>query len=425
MGQSDEAFKSAVLEYKYSSPTLSILERVYLNDMWASVAEIYPRWLAPNLITLGGCCCILVMYALTLVYSPELEGDMERWQYGLAAVLFYTYQTLDGTDGKQARRTGSGSALGELMDHGVDACVTTFLTLTVSDGLGYGILSFWPWMFVLVGTLSFYLSNMTLVHNGRQFFFNLDVMEVQTLMIVSLVMVAVLGTDVATTWKFPVPAFLQTFETDLGGLLAQHEKVDFTRGFLVLREVVSFAGLVGVAYNFPQYVYGSLRPYLLKAENQPEHVKKGVTGTGILNWLHHMIVIVSFVTLGCASVFFGTRLKDPLRASSAMRSFSFVYAFCFGDLMDRVLLMRVARVKLPLIPISMVPVAVFTLLAAYDEKMLALEADIPILDSAKWWRCLVAVSFVIHQSFFATSVVRLANALGIHPFKIKYNTKQD
>ena len=36
------------------------------------------------------------------------------------------YQTLDGVDGKQARRTGTANALGELFDHGCDA-VSTFV----------------------------------------------------------------------------------------------------------------------------------------------------------------------------------------------------------------------------------------------------------------------------------------------------------
>ena len=36
----------------------------------------------------------------------------------------FTYQTLDAIDGKQARRTGAASPLGQLFDHGCDAVVT-------------------------------------------------------------------------------------------------------------------------------------------------------------------------------------------------------------------------------------------------------------------------------------------------------------
>jgi phosphatidylglycerophosphate synthase len=36
----------------------------------------------------------------------------------------FIYQTLDAIDGKQARRTGSSNALGELFDHGCDSMST-------------------------------------------------------------------------------------------------------------------------------------------------------------------------------------------------------------------------------------------------------------------------------------------------------------
>jgi choline/ethanolamine phosphotransferase len=36
----------------------------------------------------------------------------------------FIYQTLDAIDGKQARRTGSSSPLGELFDHGCDSLST-------------------------------------------------------------------------------------------------------------------------------------------------------------------------------------------------------------------------------------------------------------------------------------------------------------
>jgi ethanolaminephosphotransferase len=43
---------------------------------------------------------------------------------------------LDGTDGKQARRTGSSSPLGELFDHGLDSWAALFLPLAVFSALG-------------------------------------------------------------------------------------------------------------------------------------------------------------------------------------------------------------------------------------------------------------------------------------------------
>lgn len=43
------------------------------------------------------------------------------WAYIQAAIGLFVYQTLDATDGKQARRLSSSSPLGELFDHGCDS----------------------------------------------------------------------------------------------------------------------------------------------------------------------------------------------------------------------------------------------------------------------------------------------------------------
>jgi phosphatidylglycerophosphate synthase len=40
-------------------------------------------------------------------------------------VLTRRYQNLDALDGKQARRTGNSTPLGELFDHGCDAITTS------------------------------------------------------------------------------------------------------------------------------------------------------------------------------------------------------------------------------------------------------------------------------------------------------------
>ena len=43
--------------------------------------------------------------------------------------------TLDGIDGKQARRTGSSSPLGEMFDHGLDAWATSLLVVNMYSGI--------------------------------------------------------------------------------------------------------------------------------------------------------------------------------------------------------------------------------------------------------------------------------------------------
>lgn len=48
-------------------------------------------------------------------------GAAPRWVYAMGGLAVAVYANLDSIDGKQARRTGSSSPLGQLFDHGIDA----------------------------------------------------------------------------------------------------------------------------------------------------------------------------------------------------------------------------------------------------------------------------------------------------------------
>lgn len=99
-----------------------------------------PSWLAPNLITLLGLIAIYINIFTILILIPDLSSPAPSWTYySFAAGLFF-YQTMDNIDGKQARKTGSSSPLGELFDHGVDAlnCCLGGLVQSVCMGMGSG-----------------------------------------------------------------------------------------------------------------------------------------------------------------------------------------------------------------------------------------------------------------------------------------------
>lgn len=53
---------------------------------------------------------------IVLVYSPSTSPSSSSFAAGI-----WLYSTFDNVDGKQARRTGTSSPLGELFDHGCDA----------------------------------------------------------------------------------------------------------------------------------------------------------------------------------------------------------------------------------------------------------------------------------------------------------------
>lgn len=73
------------------------------------------------------------------------------WTYLFCAIGIFIYQTLDGVDGPQARRTGTSSPLGEYFDHGLDA-ITTF-TYAATAACIPGLQEYPMYLILLVGCM--------------------------------------------------------------------------------------------------------------------------------------------------------------------------------------------------------------------------------------------------------------------------------
>merc|ERR1712233_159046 len=81
-----------------------------------------------NLITIVGLVINIATSAVLVWYCPN-ASERPPWPATLAAAIgLFIYQTLDAIDGKQARRTGTSSPLGELFDHGMDS-ISMFLVM--------------------------------------------------------------------------------------------------------------------------------------------------------------------------------------------------------------------------------------------------------------------------------------------------------
>ncbi|OJI84155.1 hypothetical protein ASPTUDRAFT_75781 [Aspergillus tubingensis CBS 134.48] len=124
--------------YKYSSVDKSYISNYILRHYWNAFVEILPLWLAPNMVTLLGFLFIVGNVMLIEVYMPDLVGPAPSWLYYSFALGMWMYSTLDNVDGKQARRTGTSSGLGELFDHGIDSLNCTLASLLETAAMGYG-----------------------------------------------------------------------------------------------------------------------------------------------------------------------------------------------------------------------------------------------------------------------------------------------
>ena len=69
--------------------------------------------------------------------------QVPSWSLHLNGLGLFVYQTLDAVDGKQARRTGTSSPLGELFDHGCDAISMVVVITGATISLKLGQLPHW------------------------------------------------------------------------------------------------------------------------------------------------------------------------------------------------------------------------------------------------------------------------------------------
>ncbi|KPJ00732.1 Ethanolaminephosphotransferase 1 [Papilio xuthus] len=178
--------------YKYMAIDTSPLSVYVMHPFWNKVVELVPRWVAPNVLTFVGFLLTVLDFVLLSYYdydysaastsvhnmtSPDqpLNGHPEvipqKLWYLLAAFLFLAY-TLDGIDGKQARRTQTSGPLGELFDHGLDSYSVFFIPACLYSIFGRWDFSIPPIRMYYVMwnlLLNFYLSHWEKYNTGVLF----------------------------------------------------------------------------------------------------------------------------------------------------------------------------------------------------------------------------------------------------------------
>ena len=164
--------------YKYSCKDTSPLSNYVMHPFWNQVVKICPLWIAPNLLTFVGFLCCIAHNVLTWIYDYNYEAStldsaqpIPSGVWIAVSLLLFLSHTLDGIDGKQARRTGTSSPLGELFDHGCDSWSTVFITGTFYSVFGrnmdgYSISEFRMYCIVWTVFFSFHSSHWEKYNTG-------------------------------------------------------------------------------------------------------------------------------------------------------------------------------------------------------------------------------------------------------------------
>eukprot|EP00794_Sanderia_malayensis_P004903 gene4903-5551_t len=153
-------------KYKYKSLDTSPFAVYIMHPFWNQFVKIYPLWLSPNILTFVGWLFTFGNF-LTMSYidwdfkaahNNEIS-NVPRWVWFAFGVFQFFSHTLDGTDGKQARRTNSSSPLGELFDHGLDSMAVFLMTMSLFTVVGNGLRIdefFYGYLAIMLG---FYLAH--------------------------------------------------------------------------------------------------------------------------------------------------------------------------------------------------------------------------------------------------------------------------
>lgn len=70
------------------------------------------------------------------INSPNENYPIPKWVFLVTGINVFVAYTLDGIDGKQARKTGTSTPLGELFDHGLDSYSSLFIMVYVFSLFG-------------------------------------------------------------------------------------------------------------------------------------------------------------------------------------------------------------------------------------------------------------------------------------------------
>lgn len=113
-------------QYAYSAQDGSFGDLYITVPLATKLVEKLPWWLPANIITIISNSNVLLAFVITLTAH---RVNWPIWIF--IPILFFIYVVGDATDGMQARRTKTGSPLGEFTDHFLDTFVTGILEVSV------------------------------------------------------------------------------------------------------------------------------------------------------------------------------------------------------------------------------------------------------------------------------------------------------
>ncbi|KAJ8721597.1 hypothetical protein PYW07_002372 [Mythimna separata] len=166
-------------KYKYNSVDTSVLSNYVMHPFWDWCVQFCPVWVAPNLLTFSGFLLTVLNFFVFSYYDYGFyamskdnhnNDHIPNWVWAASAVTLFTAYTLDGIDGKQARRTGTSGPLGELFDHGLDSYSAVLIPTYLYSIFGRDEVSTLRFQFLIWNIFfNFYLTHWEKYNTGVMF----------------------------------------------------------------------------------------------------------------------------------------------------------------------------------------------------------------------------------------------------------------
>ncbi|KAH2314106.1 hypothetical protein HCH54_008770 [Aspergillus fumigatus] len=369
--------------YKYQSVDKSYISNHILKHYWNAFVEVLPLWIAPNMVTLLGFLFIVGNVMLIEVLMPDLIGPGPSWLYYSFALGMWMYSTLDNVDGKQARRTGTSSGLGELFDHGIDSLNCTLASLLETAAMGFGSSQLGAYT-ALVPCLAMYFSTWETYHTHTLYLGYING-PTEGLLVAIGIMIAS-GYYGPQIWSRPIVEFL-----NFPQIFGNYSVKDVWVPFLLLSFFVGH--LPGCVFN------------VIEARK-----KQGLPVSTIFKEWVPMIV---FTICNIAWLF---SPYSTLLAQNRLVLYCWTISFVFGRMTTKIILAHLLRQPFPYWTVQLMPLIGGAILANLPHLGLpAVSAWVELL----YLRAYLLFAFVAYMHWAFLVINRITTFLGINCLTIK------
>ncbi|BGP13482.1 hypothetical protein JCM10213_001755 [Rhodosporidiobolus nylandii] len=395
-------------QYSYSAVDKSPLSNYVMRHWWTWSAGLMPPWLAPNCITLIGFAAVVLNFLTVWAFVPDLVGPGSAWVYASCAAGLFFYQTMDNIDGKQARRTGTGSPMGEMFDHGCDTlnCPLSGIIQAAAFGLGH---SPYALLCVLIPCWSMYVSTWEEYHTGTLYLGYINgPVEGILLGVLVLVLSAINGPG---WWANPISETVMRSIPPFALFPGSWQVLDSV--MLLLLGAFLTLHLPLCLWNVYQHL--SL-PRRRPLTSRPSSGR--VNATPPLEAFRQLLPLLGFTLLSGMWVL---SPKSSMLREGRLIEFAVLVCFLYGQLSSKIIIAQLTRGVFPYSPTTLLPLAIPAILV--NTPYLSLPTLLPPHLEALYLHIAVLATFASYALSTHAVLDAFCGYLGIRALRIPFPNK--